>query len=1566
MDQIKWFGKIDTAQAEARHSREANEPLGQFDFAVHVEQSWFRQRLSRFIFRIVIPAVFALLRLVWPVAKLKALRWIPFLRGYSRLVLVARYDDVRSVLENPDQSFNVAYSKEMQELGGGTQGVLGLDGPRHGEVRHQVAGQFANPELIESDLALIREWTREAANALLDAGNGRIDTCRDLITRTATEATCRYLGIDPGDPDSFAEWSLSVSMQLFADPTGDPVVGRNARIASAHMLAAIDDAIEREERNFDRYGKDDTPAELAARAARLPLIFRLRRLGGMNRGLTRATVIGLATGFIPANTLAGGNMLEELLSNRSLMRLAQDAAVRLKLAREAGDAEAEAASLRSLEDVLLAAGRKNTALSPGVWRHSPSGGVIRRANGRDVGIEPDSVLVVSLMSAMRDGRMPRELADDPRRAAWMMFGHGPHECLGARMALAHLTEVFAALLAREGIRLAPGRDGRMWRAGPYPVRCEMVYASDTDKRALIVIGLPVRDGVSIGQVRVSLDAIGNPMRDECARDLTATGRISFASINVIEACPDEDGSVLLMEINGDGDEEGLIRLTCRLAHRWLAPVFAHCTADGEAPATPEALADLMISGMHHLHRGPWGTTGLHFDGISELSVADIARQDAVAAAARSLLDTRLGQHRQLARGTRAMQLLRYVRRAMRGDPYWLLRKDGREAYARLRMERLALIRPSRKRLSIADWQPPSHWLLPLIPMLKSADARGFVIAYVLLWVIGGATLMHWLDPATLPAIADGLSRAAGGVAGLASLAFIGDATFSGWIMALPEWVVAQLAAFASFLADLAAGLVRHFWPLVSWIFGGLAFAAGTTILLAAAFAFAIRRLESRDWSDPRIADYGHVQAVSERENAPGHEQNHIIAVMPFKRGLLRRLSFAFVMWGIKQTVTYWFRPGFVATMGTIHKARWFRVRGTNQFVFFSNYDGNWESYLEDFITRAHQGQSAAWSHGIGFPPTSFLIGEGARNGDRFKRWVRRQQRVSRVWYSRFPGLTLKQIHRNAMIEDGLARASSDTDARRWLALFGSAQREADEIETHDAQGILFSGFGRLSQATALMIRLPEDPQATRDWLLMLTDLLHEPGGGNAPPGRISFGDSQPDHVALTLAFTARGLERAGLTEGEGLEELPATFRMGMGGRSRILGDAPSDTWRWADMKGGGDGVDAVLIVYSNEPDGEGSLADLHARHLHAAGGDIIHRIPLSPVRVEGKDSLEHEHFGFRDGISQPVIRGTRRAARDVPARDVIAAGEFLLGYRNDQGYVSPSIAVGPHLDPAHNLPTMEESRPNRFPFFGNRSSAPEARDFGRNGSFLVLRELDQDVAGFRQAMDAQAAGLADRYERLEDMLGHRPDGEWLAAKIIGRWRNGQSLIAAPQPPEGSTREPDNDFAFGADDPRGLACPLGSHIRRTNPRDSLEPGDPDEQRITNRHRILRRGRSYDYVPDGRQEPVKGLLFAALCSDLDRQFEFVQAHWANARSFHGLVDEADPLLGHPGAKDGKFLTGAGEGQEARETRFTIPTPVGPVVVKGLQSYVTMQGGGYFFLPSRSALLHLVSRLDRQVGG
>lgn len=1548
MSLLKWFEKVDAAQARADASGAERKPLGAFAFDTLVGTSWWRQRLARIVFRRIMPPAFAILRFAAPVLRL------------GRLVIISRHQDVCTVLSNAHGEFPVVYGPEMKALGGGVQGVLGLDGAEHDRLRAQIWEQLGDRELLANDLTRIRDWTQKTANALLDAGNGSIDICRDLITRTATEVCCRYMGLDPHDPDAFGEWGIALSMLLFGDPTGDPEVGRQGRIAAIHLQSLVDDAIDRTQRNEARHTFAEKDADEQALFRREgSLLYRLLAIEKMEPALVRATIIGLATGFVPTNSLAAGNIAEELFARPALLHRARLAAQALADARAANDSTRETEGLSQLESVLLEAARLNPALSPGIWRHCPNGGMITRANGKVVEVAPGSILLVSILSALRDRRHLTATKGDPRAAAWLIFGHGPHDCMGAQIALVQITEVFAALLARPGLKLAKGQAGRMWRAGPFPVRCGMRYQSSTAKRALIVIALPVRRGVARSDVEALLDAVGNPVRADVETSLTATGCISFASLNVIERSPASDDSLLLVEINGDGEEQDVLFSFCRHGSEWLAPILATCTADGLPPQTFGEMADLLARGLHHLHRKPWGATGVHFDGIAELSVRDIDRQARLAEAARAEIDRYLSNFRRLNSGMRAMNLLLHVRRQVKGDWFKQLRTSNKMLHTALDADLpWALVRPSRKRLNIADWQPPKTVLHPLVPMLKAEDSRAFVLSFLGLWLGGGLSLLVWLKGET-PDIAVWLDTARDRLRHAVTSLWtaLSQGSLFERAAAFGHWVLVQLHDAGLALLSLPLQLVAHGWDILTVVVGGLTLALGTLLFAMALFALLIRWREKNEPSDDRIADLAHVETITRRENAPGYEQNHILAVMPLKPGLVRKLSFAFVMWGIKQAVTYWFRPGFVVTMGTIHKARWFRIKGTRQFVFFSNYDGSWESYLEDFITRAHEGQTAAWSHGVGFPSTSFLIFDGAKDGDRFKRWVRRQQRVSRIWYSRFPGLTLKQIHRNAMIEDGLARAANDTDARRWLAHFGSAQREVDELEAQEAQSLAFTGFRSQRHATALLLRLPDDRRALRSFLASLV-YVNDPDKSGPEPLHLSFGDIAASHPALILGLTAQGLEKTGLAKGEGLDQLSAAFRMGMAGRQRVLGDPDPSEWRWSDDTARGNGADAVLILYHDSPsDRQSALLETERTRVLKAGCQIVHEVPCDPVTLNGVSCPDHEHFGFRDGISQPVIRGTRRAANPVPARDVVAAGEFLLGYRNDQGYVSPSVTVGPHLDPANHLPTLSERSTNRFPFFGNRTSDPELRDFGRNGSFLVLRQLDQDVAGFEAAMAAQATALAARYPRLEGLVGRKIDADWLSAKVIGRWKDGTSLLTSPSCPVGASL-PDNDFAYGLDDPRGLACPLGAHIRRTNPRDSLEPGDAEEQAITNRHRILRRGRNYAYDADGSGDTRKGLLFGALCSDLERQFEFVQTNWANAGSFHGLTDEADPLLGHPLARKGNFLdekTGA-----SRSARFTIPTPAGPVTVEGLQSYVTLRGGGYFFLPSRSALHHLVARL------
>src|SRR5262249_45752526 len=158
-------------------------------------------------------------------------------------------------------------------------------------------------------------------------------------------------------------------------------------------------------------------------------------------------------------------------------------------------------------------------------------------------------------------------------------------------------------------------------------------------------------------------------------------------------------------------------------------------------------------------------------------------------------------------------------------------------------------------------------------------------------------------------------------------------------------------------------------------------------------------------------------------------------------------------------------------------------------------------------------------------------------------------------------------------------------------------------------------------------------------------------------------------------------------------------------------------------------------------------------------------------------------------------------------------------------------------------------------------------------------------------------------------------------KMMGRWQSGASLVGWPHAVEGQppSDEADNDFSFANDDPQGLRCPFGAHIRRANPRGSLAPDDPMQSQIERRHRLLRRGRPYTGDADDATE--RGMLFVGICSDLERQFEFLQQSWIGAPGFHGLTNEPDPITAPPPPSADQCHV------------FTIPTTAGAITLKGL---------------------------------
>jgi len=765
-----------------------------------------------------------------------------------------------------------------------------------------------------------------------------------------------------------------------------------------------------------------------------------------------------------------------------------------------------------------------------------------------------------------------------------------------------------------------------------------------------------------------------------------------------------------------------------------------------------------------------------------------------------------------------------------------------------------------------------------------------------------------------------------------------------------------------------AGLATFLWPVLAVL--GLMLAAataavvaahGTTIALltfvvgsgvaAAAFAavvvglyLALRRKEAQNVPvdvapNPRLMD-----AIAHNENLKDTQQNHLAGISVMQSGPIRALSLRLAFWVIGRMVAdRRFRPGFLSGIGTIHYARWLRLPRTNKLLFFSNYGGSWESYLEDFITKAAAGLTGAWSNTLGFPRTESLFFKGATDGDRFKRWARRQQQPTRFWYSAYPHLTTARIRTNAAIRQGLGRVSTEDEAAAWLGLFGSQIRPPALIETAEVQTLLYGGLSKHRFAVCLALRLPEEAARARAWL-----------AGIEP--RVTCGDEPPRDRVLIVALSAGGLKRLGLPDGT-LDAFPAAFRAGMDspGRASLLADTGDDAachWLWGAAH---NPVDAVLMVYADtQARCDAEAAELAAA-IETAEGRVVRRIVLKPLPDPAGDAVRvvREPFGFVDGVSQPIVRGTRRWLRQSDAIHTVEPGEFLLGYPDGRGYFPPSPTVPAALDPDNVLPLADPSqtRGALIPDFG-KSRREAARDLGRNGTFLVIRQLAQDVEAFEGFLEQAARDHAD-HPAVPEQLDRALLPEWIGAKMVGRWKDGSSLVRFPHGPATKRHaperfRPDNGFLYGAEDPLGERCPLGAHIRRTNPRDSLAPGSENELGIVNRHRILRVGRGYEPAGSGDPREVKpGLLFMCLNADIERQFEFIQQTWSFAWQFHGLENEVDPIVGR-GGKLG---------------RLTVPSQRGPLNLTGIQDFVRMRGGAYLFMPSRSALRFLARGPDER---
>ncbi|MEP6915880.1 MAG: hypothetical protein ABJC89_09540 [Acidobacteriota bacterium] len=998
---------------------------------------------------------------------------------------------------------------------------------------------------------------------------------------------------------------------------------------------------------------------------------------------------------------------------------------------------------------------------------------------------------------------------------------------------------------------------------------------------------------NVERARDRIESLGNPVVEraftafEAVADEPGDLAVHFASLTVFPATG--GGGHLLFEFSADGARDALIAALAKHLGPLVQDAYALAADRGSVP-----LADYWSSHIVEVGQGVFDNAGIVFAGTPGLSVRRIRQELALRAHLKALVEENTE------RFTSALAVIERVRRAL-------------------------------------DKNPTFSWALQADDVAALQSERTGVGPYLR---IGLNVFRMYLWPLVVPAAL---------VLGLA------------------------LAADRS-----GAGITRA--VMVGWD-GLIATLLAAVAALAIAYVF-FRRQEARDLPDHRPPDPNGIAAIVARENFYAH--NHLAALSVIKPGLLRPAALKAVFAAVAQLATNLYRPGWLGTLGTIHFARWVRVPGTRDLIFLSNYGGSFESYLEDFITKAHAGLTGVWSNTEGFPRTANLIQQGASDGDFFKRWARRRQVPTGCWYSAYPQLTTTNIRTNAAIRQGLGTILTEEEARRWLLLFGAGPRPASALEVNEIQSLVFGGLGFLKYGMCIGFALGDS--GARDWLALVRD-------------QVSFGDGRKlGDCAIILGLAPSSLRKLNLPE-DALATFPSAFVQGMAApsRSRILGDdgpsAPA-AWQWG---AGGNALDGVLLLYGATRVALESTRRAVGEQLRGHGHRAVMEIPFVDLPDKGATAQEItraklEPFGFVDGVSQPAIRDTYKALRGADPIHLVEAGEFILGYPDNRG----NLPAGPTLDAIHdpdNVLPIAATTQHGFA----RPIVNDDRDLGRNGTFLAIRQLEQDVDGFWRFC-AQTAGRL--HEQFPQWGGVRP--EFVGAKLVGRWPDGSSVVRfpyqpgsevdreqplirpgqgpvdqveallpaqtlPPQPPaqpqaiaatpshrkvsvkftRDEVREiagkPDNDFLFGAEDPQGLRCPFGAHIRRANPRESFAPGSEEQLAITNRHRILRVGRRYREV-DGERP---GLFFMCLNADLERQFEFVQQTWLQAPSFHGLMDERDPLIGsrQPDA-------------QAPDDGFSLPTREAPVRFKAMPEFVRALGGGYFFVPGRSLLRYLAS--------
>src|SRR5262245_5170280 len=431
------------------------------------------------------------------------------------------------------------------------------------------------------------------------------------------------------------------------------------------------------------------------------------------------------------------------------------------------------------------------------------------------------------------------------------------------------------------------------------------------------------------------------------------------------------------------------------------------------------------------------------------------------------------------------------------------------------------------------------------------------------------------------------------------------------------------------------------------------------------------------------------------------------------------------------------------------------------------------------------------------------------------------------------------------------------------------------LDLHEIQATVLRPRPAPYFGTHVILRV-DDAQAGRAFLRRLTPYVD------------SVADAQiAANAWLDVGITYKGLEALGVPPAS-LQSFPEAFRVGMAARAEQLGDhGVNDPKNWDKPFGMGQVHIGVSAFTDSEEKRRRALGIARAQYDGFSGVSVL------ATQDFGAQPGDLNPLGYKDGIDQPAIEGSSVESPPAYGRP-IKAGEFILGYPGEAGVPLPM---------------------------------PQPDVLGRNGTYVGFRKYQSRVGAFNRFLHANGRTDEER--------------ELLAAKLVGRWRSGAPLSLAPDaddPALGADPGRNNVFNY-ANDPRGLRVPLGSHIRRMNPRDT------ELTRLTdvNIHRIIRRGTTYGppYDPNALSEAddevPRGAYFLFISAKAMATIEFLQQEWINDGSFIRAGNERDPIIG----------------LQEKGATFTIPKAPVRRRVHGIETFNVLRGGEYFFMPSLSAL-------------